>query len=225
MKKVKMVYRVIEVALLAVVLLMGVNDKFRDKVIAKSCEVLIDYDIVEYGDLDSKFQAVIAEDLLMDGKEYKLGTYVGEAVIDDCVDYIDAVTSEEPEVEDYEVEPEEEYVEEVQAEVPVVESHHEGMPEDYRGGLPTNPNPIDSIDLYEMGYEMKLHCSSYQLWENLPFDDVFEAYSIRPSIDDEIDMESLLSTDRDGESAVRIAMAVHATDEQVQEVKDFYGLK
>ena len=221
MKKVKMVYRVIEVALLAVVLLMGANDKFRDKVIAKSCEVLIDFDFVEYGDLDAKLQGVVAQDLLMDGKEYKLGTYVGEAIYNDCADYIDAVTSEEPEVEDYEVE-EEPVVEE---EVPVVESHHEGMPEDYRGGLPENPNPIDSIDFYEMGYEMKLHCSSYQLWENLPYDDIFDAYMIRPSIDDEIDMETLLSTSRDGESAVRIAMAVHATDEQVQEVKDFYGLK
>ena len=220
MKKVKMVYRVIEVALLAVVLLMGVNEKFRDKVIVKSCEVLIDFDIVEYGDLDIKLQGLIAQDLLMDGKEYKLGTYVGEAIYNDCVDYLDGVTSEEPEVEDYEVE-EPEVVEEV----PVVESHHEGMPEGYKGGLPANPNPIDSIDLYEMGYEMKLHCSSYQLWENLPFDDVFDAYSIRPSIDDEIDMESLLSSSRDGESAVRIAMAVHATDEQVQEVKDFYGLQ
>lgn len=221
MKKVKMVYRVIEVALLAVVLLMGVNEKFREKVIVKSCEVLIDFDVVEYGDLDTKLQGLIAEDLLMDGKEFKLGTYIGEAVIDDCADYLDGVASEEPEVEDYEVE-EPEVVEEP---VRVIESNHEGIPEDYRGGLPENPNPVDSIDFYEMGYEMKLHCSSYQLWENLPYDDVFDAYMIRPSIDDEIDMDKLLSNDRDGESALRIAMAVHATDDQVQEVKDFYGLE
>ena len=103
MKKVKMVYRVIEVALLAVVLLMGVNEKFRDKVIVKASEVLIDFDIVEYGDLNTKLQGLIAEDLLMDGKEYKLGTYIGEAIYDDCADYLDGVASEVPEVEDVEI--------------------------------------------------------------------------------------------------------------------------